>query len=62
MEQLINGYCRVIDAARMVLVEDGEADCSYDGCAYRDTCPIGQQLTALFSAAQHNMEQPPHAR
>lgn len=54
MEQILNGYCRAIDGARMVLIEDGEADCSYDGCAYRDTCPIGQQLTALLQAQQQS--------
>lgn len=58
MEQIINGYCRAIDSARMVLFEDGEADCSYAGCAYRDTCPIGQELTTLLATSQtpHKME------
>ena len=41
MEELISGYCRTQDAARMVLCEeDGgvwEADCDYAaGCANRD--------------------------
>ena len=26
MESYLSGYCRTIDASRMVLVEDGEAD------------------------------------
>ena len=52
MEELISGYCRTQDAARMVLCEeDGgvwEADCDYDaGCAYRDVCQIGQQIARL---------------
>ena len=52
MEQLISGYCRAQDAARMVLCEkDGgtwEADCDYDApCAWRDVCEIGKQIRAL---------------
>lgn len=47
MEQVLSGYCRTIDASRMVLIEDGEADCDYACCAYRDVCQIGQQITAL---------------
>ena len=31
MEQILSGYCRTIDASRMVLVEDGEADCDFEG-------------------------------
>ena len=38
MEQILSGYCRTIDASRMVLVEDGEADCDFEACAYRDVC------------------------
>ena len=34
MEQILSGYCRTIDASRMVLVEDGEADCDFEVCAY----------------------------
>ena len=45
MEQILSGYCRTIDASRMVLVEDGEADCEV--CAYRDVCQIGQQIAQL---------------
>ena len=36
MEQILSGYCRTSDASRMVLVEDGEADCDFEVCAYRD--------------------------
>lgn len=43
MEQILSGYCRTIDASRMVLVEDGEADCDFEVCAYRDVCQIGQR-------------------
>ena len=44
MEQILSGYCRTSDASRMVLVEDGEADCDFEVCAYRDVCQIGQQI------------------
>ena len=47
MEQILSGYCRTIDASRMVLVEDGEADCGFEACAYRDVCQIGQQIARL---------------
>ena len=45
MEELISGYCRTQDAARMVL---WEADCDYAaGCAYRDVCEIGKRIREL---------------
>lgn len=52
MEELISGYCRTQDAARMVLCEeDGgvwEADCDYAaGCAYRDVCEISKRIREL---------------
>ena len=56
MESYLSGYCRTIDASRMVLVEDGEADCDYDyeRCDYRDVCPIGRQIAGLL---EHGEEQ-----
>ena len=48
MESYLSGYCRTIDASRMVLVEDGEADCDYERCDYRDVCPIGRQIAGLL--------------
>ena len=47
MEQILSGYCRTIDASRIVLVEGGEADCDFEVCAYRDVCQIGQQIAQL---------------
>ena len=47
MEQILSGYCRTIDASRIVLVEDGEADSDFEACAYRDGCQIGQQIAQL---------------
>lgn len=48
MEEFITGYCRAIDKSRIVLVEDGEADCAYGGCPYKDTCEIGKKITSLL--------------
>ena len=47
MEQILSGYCRPIDASWLVLVEDGEADCDCEACAYRDVCRSGQQIAQL---------------
>ena len=54
MESYLSGYCRTIDASRMVLVEDGEADCDNERCDYRDVCPIGRQIAGLL---EHGEEQ-----
>ena len=52
MEQTCSGYCRAIDAARLVLCEeeDGkwESDCDFPDCPYGKACEIGKQLEALF--------------
>ena len=47
MEAFITGYCRCIDKSRIVLVEDGEADCAFDTCPYKETCEIGKQITQM---------------
>ena len=56
MEQILSGYCRTIDASRMVLVEDGEADCDFEVCAYRDVCQIGQQIGQQIAQLQKTEE------
>ena len=52
MEKTLSGYCRTIDDARIVLLDPDEKEpeigCDYAGCAFRDSCPIGQQITALL--------------
>lgn len=53
MEQILSGYCRTIDASRMVLVEDGEPDCDYACCAYRDVCQLGQEIAHLTAPEEH---------
>lgn len=48
-ERILTGYCRQLDASRMVeiLLEDGkltEADCAYGSCIYESVCPIAAQI------------------
>ena len=49
VEKFFSGYCRQLDAARMVevIVEDGEvteADCCYGTCVYQSNCPIAKEI------------------
>ncbi len=51
-EKFFSGYCRQIDAARMVevILENGiitEADCCYGSCPYQGSCPIAREMEAL---------------
>ena len=51
-ELFFSGYCRTIDASRMVSVEleddtVAEVDCSFDGCPYAPNCTIAQQIIQL---------------
>lgn len=48
MEVFITGYCRAIDKSRIVLLEDGEADCAYENCPYKEACEIGKRITELL--------------
>ena len=52
METFVSGYCRVLDASRMVAVEtEGktlvEVDCQYPSCPYAPNCPIGEKIREL---------------
>lgn len=51
MEQVLHGYCRALDAARTVFVEqDGgepDIDCDYEVCPHRPVCEIARQISAL---------------
>ena len=48
MEYVLSGYCRNIDASRMVLLEvegDGfDADCDYGCCPYESVCTIASAI------------------
>ena len=51
-EEFISGYCRQLDASRMVevVVVDGEideADCRYGDCIYQPNCPIAKRIDEL---------------
>lgn len=50
-ERFLSGYCRQLDASRMVeaIYEDGklsEADCCYGNCVYQANCTIAQAMEA----------------
>lgn len=52
IEKFLSGYCRQLDASRMVevIVEDGEVtevDCCYGNCIYQSNCVIAQQIDEL---------------
>ncbi len=48
-EKFLSGYCRQLDASRMVevVLEDGkitEIDCCYGSCVHQINCPIAREL------------------
>ena len=52
VEKFVSGYCRQIDASRMVevILENGEiteVDCCYGNCIYQSNCPIAKEIEAL---------------
>jgi hypothetical protein len=38
-----------LDKSRIVLVEDGEADCDFENCPYKEICEIGKRIAQLQS-------------
>lgn len=51
-EKFLSGYCRQMDASRMVevILEDGEiteVDCCYGNCVYQSNCPIAKEMKSL---------------
>lgn len=51
-ERFVSGYCRQIDASRMVevILENGnltEVDCCYGNCVYQGSCPIAKEIDEL---------------
>ena len=49
VEKFLSGYCRQLDASRMVevIVEDGEVtevDCCYGNCIYQANCVIAKEI------------------
>ena len=54
-ERYLTGYCRCLDASRIVEVvtEDGkldECDCSYGSCKFQSQCTIAQGIEGLTEA------------
>lgn len=52
VEKFVSGYCRQLDASRMVevILEDGdvtEVDCCYGDCVYQSNCPVAKEIDAL---------------
>ena len=55
IEKFLSGYCRQLDASRMVevILEDGkiaEVDCCYGNCVYQSNCPIAKEISKLDHA------------
>ena len=51
-EKIVSGYCRQLDASRMVevILEDGEIteiDCCYGDCMHQINCPIAKEIDEL---------------
>ena len=52
VEKFVSGYCRVLDASRMVevILENGEiteVDCCYGNCVHQGNCPIAKEIENL---------------
>ena len=52
IEKFLSGYCRQLDASRMVevIVEDGEVtevDCCYGNCTHAPNCNIAKAIQEL---------------
>ena len=52
IEKFVSGYCRQLDASRMVevILEDGEVteiDCCYGNCIHQVNCLIAQEVDGL---------------
>lgn len=51
-EKYLTGYCRQLDASRIVeaVIEDGaleEADCLYGNCKFQSSCKIAEAIEEL---------------
>ena len=52
IEKFVSGYCRQLDASRMVevILEDSkvtEVDCLYGNCVYQCNCPVAEEIEEL---------------
>ena len=51
-EKILSGYCRQLDASRIVevILEDGEiteVDCCYGNCIHEGNCTIAKEIREL---------------
>ena len=50
-ELFLSGYCRCLDASRMVEVvvtdSDVEIDCSYESCPHTSVCEIAKRINEI---------------
>ena len=54
-EEFFSGYCRALDASRMVavFVVDGaleECDCGYESCPHKQSCGIAERISRILEA------------
>lgn len=52
-EKFLSGYCRQLDASRLVevILEEGclsEVDCCYGSCPYEGSCTLAQEIEKLL--------------
>ena len=51
IEKFCSGYCRQLDASRMVEVvvtdSDVEIDCSYENCPHTPVCEIAKKINEI---------------
>ena len=57
-EKFISGYCRQLDASRMVEVvaengEIAEVDCCYGSCVYQGSCLIAKEIDEMNAGTQN---------
>lgn len=51
MEQCFSGYCRALDASRVVMADtdDGAADCDFPACLHAPVCKIAAELREFWA-------------
>ena len=55
IEKFLSGYCRQLDASRMVevIIEDGEIteiDCCYGNCIHQGNCLIAKEVKDITNS------------
>ena len=52
-EHFLSGYCRVMDAPRMVevVIERGalcDVDCNFENCPFRPSCTVAKEIEEIL--------------